>query len=162
MNCSKRAPSFGIVLRCCMVSPQEGHIRTGVLSGSTSPMPCSVSAVRTLAASFMRLALPASSPSKKTRCPSRSGTGEIRATADGRPAAITKSFLARARSGLPSTGATFLDQGAAVSPSARRFSHHKYSVRRHNAKERVRPVRNEDHGAEQPGPVTGLPPCHHA
>jgi len=29
-----------------------------------------------------------------------------------RPAAITKSFLARARSGLPSTGATFLDQGA--------------------------------------------------
>ena len=35
MNCSKRAPSFGIVRRCCMVSPQEGHTRTGVLSGTS-------------------------------------------------------------------------------------------------------------------------------
>jgi hypothetical protein len=34
MNCSKRVPSFGIVRRCFMVSPQEGHIRTGVLSGT--------------------------------------------------------------------------------------------------------------------------------
>ena len=34
MNCSKRAPSFGIVRRCCMVSPHEGHVRTGVLSGT--------------------------------------------------------------------------------------------------------------------------------
>ena len=34
MNCSKRAPNFGIVRRCCMVSPHEGHIRTGVLSGT--------------------------------------------------------------------------------------------------------------------------------
>src|ERR1017187_53194 len=33
MNCSKRARSFGIVRRCFMVSPQEGHIRTRVLSG---------------------------------------------------------------------------------------------------------------------------------
>ena len=30
MNCSKRAPSFGIVRRCCIVSPQEGQTRTGV------------------------------------------------------------------------------------------------------------------------------------
>ncbi len=34
MNCSKRAPSFGIVWRCCIVSPQEGHINTSVLSGT--------------------------------------------------------------------------------------------------------------------------------
>ena len=36
MNCSKRAPSFGIVRRCCMVSPHEGHTRTGVLSGTSA------------------------------------------------------------------------------------------------------------------------------
>jgi hypothetical protein len=30
-----RAPSFGIVRKCRMVSPQEGHIRTGVLSGTS-------------------------------------------------------------------------------------------------------------------------------
>ena len=35
MNCSKRAPSFGIVWTCFMVSPQEGHTRTGVLSGTS-------------------------------------------------------------------------------------------------------------------------------
>ena len=35
MNCSRRAPSLGIVRRCCMVSPQEGHIRSGVLSGTS-------------------------------------------------------------------------------------------------------------------------------
>jgi hypothetical protein len=34
MSCSKRAPSCGIVRRCCMVPPQEGHTRTGVLSGT--------------------------------------------------------------------------------------------------------------------------------
>ena len=32
MNCSKRAPSLGIVRRCFMVSPQEGHTKIGVLS----------------------------------------------------------------------------------------------------------------------------------
>ena len=56
----------------------------------------------------------------------------------------------------------FLDQGAAVRPGARRFSRHEYSVRRHDAQERVRPVRNKDYGAQQPSPVTGLPPCHQA
>jgi hypothetical protein len=35
MSCSKRAPSFGIVRRCFMVSPQEGHTRIGVLSGTS-------------------------------------------------------------------------------------------------------------------------------
>ena len=34
MNCSKRAPSFGIVRTCFMVSPQEGHTKVGVLSGT--------------------------------------------------------------------------------------------------------------------------------
>lgn len=33
MNCSNRTPDFGIVLRCFMVSPQEGQIRVGVSSG---------------------------------------------------------------------------------------------------------------------------------
>jgi hypothetical protein len=35
ISCSKRAPSFGIVRRCCMASPQEGHTRTGVSSGTS-------------------------------------------------------------------------------------------------------------------------------
>jgi len=34
MNCSNRAPNFGIVRACFMVSPQDGQIRIGVLSGT--------------------------------------------------------------------------------------------------------------------------------
>ena len=34
VNCSKRAPSFGIVRTCFMVSPQKGRTKVGVLSGS--------------------------------------------------------------------------------------------------------------------------------
>jgi hypothetical protein len=35
MNCSKRTPNFGIVLRCFMVSPQEGHTSIVVLSATS-------------------------------------------------------------------------------------------------------------------------------
>ena len=35
MNCSKRTLSLGIVLRCFMVSPQEGHTSIVVLSGTS-------------------------------------------------------------------------------------------------------------------------------
>jgi hypothetical protein len=38
MNCSKPAPSFGIVRKCFMVSPQEGQIRTGMLSGTSGEL----------------------------------------------------------------------------------------------------------------------------
>ena len=34
MSCSKRVPGLGIVRRYRMVSPQEGHIRIGALSGT--------------------------------------------------------------------------------------------------------------------------------
>ncbi len=33
MSFSGRTPSFGIVRRCCMMSPQERHTEVGVLPG---------------------------------------------------------------------------------------------------------------------------------
>ncbi len=33
MSFSGRSPSFGIVRRCCMMSPQERHTEVGVLPG---------------------------------------------------------------------------------------------------------------------------------
>jgi len=34
MSCSGHTPSFEIVRKCFMVSPQEGHTMVGVLSGT--------------------------------------------------------------------------------------------------------------------------------
>ncbi len=33
MSFSRRVPSFGIVRRCCMMTPQERHTEVGVLPG---------------------------------------------------------------------------------------------------------------------------------
>jgi hypothetical protein len=34
MSFSRRTPSFGIVRRCCMMSPQERHTKVGILPGT--------------------------------------------------------------------------------------------------------------------------------
>jgi hypothetical protein len=34
MSFSGRTPSFGIVRRCCMMSPQERHTKVGMLPGA--------------------------------------------------------------------------------------------------------------------------------
>ena len=71
--------------------------------GMTTPL--ALKDLRLALAEAEHMAVPGSSPRRNSRCPSRSSTDETRATAGDSPATITKSFLACARSGLPSTGA---------------------------------------------------------